>query len=48
MKDYGEDRYVQMLADLSDNKKINKTHETILPNFLNEAILNLTTQFAEI
>ena len=38
VKDYGEDRYLEMLADLKDADKINLTHKTILPNFLNHAI----------
>ena len=35
VKDYGEDRYAEMLRDLKDDNKINLTHKTILPNFLN-------------
>jgi homoserine O-succinyltransferase/O-acetyltransferase len=38
VKDYGEDRYLEMLADLKDDDKINLTHKTILPNFLNNAM----------
>ena len=38
VKDYGEERYVEMLADLKDEHKINLTHKTILPNFLNAAM----------
>jgi homoserine O-succinyltransferase/O-acetyltransferase len=38
VKDYGEERYLEMLADLKDDDKINLTHKTILPNFLNHAI----------
>jgi homoserine O-succinyltransferase/O-acetyltransferase len=34
VKDYGEERYAEMLADLKDDDKINLTHKTILPNFL--------------
>jgi homoserine O-succinyltransferase/O-acetyltransferase len=38
IKDYGEERYTSMLEDLADDKKINLTHHTILPNFMNDAI----------
>ncbi len=41
IKDYGEERLISMLADLEDDKKINLTHRTILPNFLNDAIAHL-------
>ena len=41
IKDYGEERWLSMLADLEDDKKIDLTHRTILPNFLNDAIVHL-------
>jgi homoserine O-succinyltransferase/O-acetyltransferase len=41
VKDYGEDRYLEMLADLKDDDKINLTHKTILPNFLNKCLMDL-------
>lgn len=41
IKDYGEARWLSMLEDLENDKKINLTHKTILPNFLNDAILTL-------
>jgi homoserine O-succinyltransferase/O-acetyltransferase len=41
VKDYGEERYVEMLRDLKDDDKINLTHKTILPNFLNHAMSQL-------
>ena len=41
IKDYGEERYVEMLEDLKDVHKINLTHKTILPNFLSSAINSL-------
>jgi homoserine O-succinyltransferase/O-acetyltransferase len=41
IKDYGEERYFSMLSDLEDDQKINLTHETILPNFVNHAIATL-------
>lgn len=41
IKDYGEERWTSMLEDLENDKKINLTHKTILPNFLNDAILTL-------
>lgn len=47
IKDYGEERWHSMLADLEDDKKINLTHKTILPNFLNDAILNLKGSLVE-
>ncbi len=47
IKDYGEEKWVTMLADLEDDQKINLTHKTILPNFLNDAILTLNGSFGE-
>jgi GMP synthase-like glutamine amidotransferase len=41
IKDYGEERWHSMLADLNDPMKINLTHKTILPNFINDAIEQL-------
>ncbi|MBL7817467.1 MAG: GMP synthase [Saprospiraceae bacterium] len=41
IKDYGEEKWHTMLHDLEDDRKINLTHKTILPNFLNDAIMNL-------
>ena len=38
---HGEERFNQMIADLSDDTKINLTHKVILPSFLNNAIENL-------
>ena len=41
VNNHGEERYNQMIADLSDESKINLTHKVILPTFLNNAIENL-------
>ena len=43
-KDYGEERYLEMLNHLKDEDKINLTHKTILPNFLTSAIEKLSLQ----
>jgi homoserine O-succinyltransferase/O-acetyltransferase len=48
IKDYGEERWLSMIADLADDKKINLTHRTILPNFLNDAIVHLNSNFVGI
>jgi homoserine O-succinyltransferase/O-acetyltransferase len=41
VSNHGEKRYNEMIADLKDDMKINLTHKTILPAFLNLAIGNL-------
>jgi homoserine O-succinyltransferase/O-acetyltransferase len=41
VNNHGEERYNQMIHDLSDQSKINHTHKVILPSFLNNAIENL-------
>jgi homoserine O-succinyltransferase/O-acetyltransferase len=41
VSNHGEKRYNQMIADLKDDMKINLTHKTILPSFLNYAITHL-------
>lgn len=38
---YGKEKYATMITDLSHPDKIEKTNETILPNFLEQAIQNL-------
>ena len=45
IKDYREERWLSMLEDLADEQKINLTHKTILPNFINDAILTLKGDF---
>ena len=47
IKDYGEAKWLTMLADLEDDQKIDLTHKTILPNFINDAILALKGSFVE-
>lgn len=47
IKDYGEEKWLTMLADLEDDQKINLTHKTILPNFLNDAIMTLKGNLVE-
>jgi homoserine O-succinyltransferase/O-acetyltransferase len=44
IKEHGIERYEQMLSDLEDDVKIDLTHRTILPNFLNDAIRNLSKE----
>ena len=39
VKRHGEDKYYEILAHLDDRDKISATFQTILPNFLKEAIL---------
>ena len=46
--EYGIERYEQMLADLEDNLKIDLTHKTILPAFLNDAIGHLKGNLVEV
>ena len=41
IEEHGEDKYDQMISDLSDSNKIAKTNETILPNFLRNALEKL-------
>ena len=41
VNNHGEERYNQMIQDLSDQSKINHTHKVILPAFLTNAIGNL-------
>lgn len=41
IKNHGEDKYNQMLRDLSHPGKIQSTHDEILPGFLNSAIEEL-------
>jgi hypothetical protein len=48
IKDYGEERWLSMLEDLENDKKINLTHKTILPNFLNDAILTLKGSLVDV
>ncbi len=36
--EHGEEKYFQMIADLEDPKKIAKTNQTIIPNFIQNAI----------
>lgn len=38
LEEYGEERYRSMVADLHDPKKIDRTHDTILPLFLADSI----------
>ena len=48
IRDFGDDKLEQMLADLEDPQKINLTHQTILPKFLNAAIEELTGELATV
>ena len=41
VKQRGEEKYLRMINDLSDSNKIQLTHEIVLPQFLNRAILDL-------
>ncbi|MEM9990295.1 MAG: GMP synthase [Bacteroidota bacterium] len=43
LEEHGADKYQNMLRDLKDAEKIEKTNNTVIPNFLNFAIKNLTT-----
>jgi homoserine O-succinyltransferase/O-acetyltransferase len=45
--EHGIARYEQMLSDLEDDMKIDLTHRTILPTFLNDAIGNLKKEMVE-
>ena len=47
IKDYGEEKWLTMLSDLENEQKINLTHTTILPNFMNDAILTLNGSIGE-
>lgn len=38
VKEHGEEKYLQMISDLNDPKKIAKTNHTIIPNFIQHAI----------
>ncbi len=46
IEEHGEEKYNSMIRDLKDPTKIEKTNQTVLPNFLNFAIENL--QAAEV
>ena len=48
VNNHGEARYVQMIADLEDNNKINLTHKTILPAFLTMAIEQFKENLEEV
>ena len=37
-EEHGKEKYAQMVEDLSDPEKIEKTQKTVLPAFLNEAL----------
>lgn len=41
LEEHGEEKYWGMINDLKDSEKIEKTNNTVLPNFLNFAIANL-------
>jgi homoserine O-succinyltransferase/O-acetyltransferase len=41
VRDYGQEKYDQMLEDLKDDRKIDLTHKTILPRFLFHALSTL-------
>ena len=45
---HGEARFNEMIADLTDNCKINLTHKIILPAFINNAIENLLEIMIEV
>jgi homoserine O-succinyltransferase/O-acetyltransferase len=45
---HGIGRYEQMLSDLEDDDKIDLTHRTILPTFLNDAIEQLTSHLVSV
>ena len=36
--EHGRDKWIQMMADLSDETKIKRTHDTILPGFLRRCV----------
>lgn len=38
IKDHGRDKWMKMMADLSDVSKVHTTHDTIIPNFLTASI----------
>jgi len=42
IEEHGEDKYHQMMTDLSEPMKIELTHKTILPGFIDSAITALT------
>ena len=42
IEEHGEDKYDQMMADLTEPTKIELTHKTILPSFIDSAITALT------
>jgi homoserine O-succinyltransferase/O-acetyltransferase len=44
----GQERLSSMLEDLEDDQKIDLTHQTILPNFLNHAIAMLKNSLVEV
>jgi homoserine O-succinyltransferase/O-acetyltransferase len=42
ISDFGSEAYFEMMTHLEDDEKINKTFNTILPNFLNDTIRQLS------
>lgn len=48
LEEYGEERYRNMVADLHDPAKIARTHATILPLFLRDAIRGVRTRVLEL
>lgn len=42
IEEHGEEKYFNMIADLSNLEKIALTNKTVLPNFINQAIQALT------
>jgi len=47
IKEHGEDKYQQMIRDLSHPGKIQKTHDEVIPGFLNHAIEGLIDQIEQ-
>ncbi|MEL6275880.1 MAG: GMP synthase [Bacteroidota bacterium] len=42
--EHGRDKWLQMMADLSDENKIGKTHDVVIPTFIRNAIDTLRKQ----
>jgi homoserine O-succinyltransferase/O-acetyltransferase len=48
IKEHGIHKYERMLEDLEDESKIDLTHKTILPAFLNDAVEHLKEEFINV
>lgn len=44
IRDHGREKWLQIMADLSDEKKIEATHDTVIPTFIRNAVKVLSPE----